>query len=57
MNATQWMDDWQEGIDALDSAAVRLERMKHNTAVMEQTLAEMETPTTTLLQKIKRIFR
>jgi hypothetical protein len=42
MNATQWLEDWKEGLSELDDITVRLERLKHNTEVMLEQLDREE---------------
>lgn len=56
MNATQWMEDWKEGVTALDSAEVRFERLRHQTAYMEQELNKMDNNDKSVWTKIKEVF-
>lgn len=34
----EWLENWQEGIDGLNTVSVELERFKHNLNIMEERL-------------------
>lgn len=53
MNAATWMEDWKEGVDSLNMATVSIERMKHQTAYIEQELDRLDQMDKSLLTKIK----
>lgn len=47
------MEDWKEGVDSLNMATVSIERMKHQTAYIEQELDRLDQMDKSLLTKIK----